>query len=430
MIKIPKDMIISKIKEKTSITDAQLQTKVKDKLDQLSGLISEEGALHIIANELGVKILDDPGKLKIKNVLAGMRNVQITGKVVKIYEVREFNKDGRKGKVGNFLIGDSTGVMRVVAWNDKADILTKLKEQDTIKIEDGYARENRDRTEIHLGDKTKISINPAGAEKIEVKPINESERKSIKELGENESSVEIMGTIVQVFDPRFFTVDPESGKRAVEKEGKFFVGDQEIPKIDYSYVFNLFLDDGTESVRVVLWKNQTLNLLGITHEEMLEKQSSGFEDVKNDLLGKIVKFKGRTNKNEMFDRVEFIASFVDPSPNPDEEIDRVKEKLKQVPQPVKEATETEQQEDEQPEEDVDEEEIKMQTASYEQETISTKPQPEEDSEDEEKYESEEIEQELDEEEDVVPIDLDSESDDDKDIEDIEDIEEITDIESL
>ena len=85
MIKIPKDMIISKIKEKTKLTDAQLQTKVKDKLDQLSGLISEEGALHIIANELGVKILEDPGKLQIKNVLAGMRNVEITGKVMKIF---------------------------------------------------------------------------------------------------------------------------------------------------------------------------------------------------------------------------------------------------------------------------------------------------------------------------------------------------------
>ncbi len=135
MIKIPKHIIIEKIKEKAGLSDNEIDTRVKDKLDQLSGLISEEGALHIIANELGVKILDDPGKLQIKNVLAGMRNVELTGKVTNIYEVRTFEKETRKGKVGSFMIGDETGIIRIVAWNDKADILAKLKEHDIIKIE-------------------------------------------------------------------------------------------------------------------------------------------------------------------------------------------------------------------------------------------------------------------------------------------------------
>ncbi len=422
MIKIPKDMIISKIKEKTGLTDAQLQTKVKDKLDQLSGLISEEGALHIIANELGVKILEDAGKLKIKNVLAGMRNVEITGKVVKIYEVREFNKNNRKGKVGNFLIGDSTGVMRVVAWNDKADLLDKLSEQDTIKIINGYARENRNRTEIHLGDKTKIEINPKGTEKIEVKPIGE--RKTIKDLSEDEQNVEIMGTIVQVFDPRFFTIDPDSGKRAVEKDGKFFVGTEEIPEVDYSYVTNVFLDDGTESIRVVLWKSQTQNLFDMSHEEILEKQSSGFEDIKNDLLGKIVKFRGRTNKNEMFDRVEFIASFVDINPNPDEEIKRVEKKLEQAPEP-----------EEVSEEEQEEQLIKPQTAAFNQEKIQQekveKPAEKVEVKKVEVKETiEKISEPEETEEEVVPIDLDSDDDTEGDIEEIDDIEEITDIENL
>lgn len=424
MIKIPKDMIISKIKEKTKLTDAQLQTKVKDKLDQLSGLISEEGALHIIANELGVKILEDPGKLQIKNVLAGMRNVEITGKVMKIYEVREFNKDGKKGKVGNFLIGDSTGVMRVVAWNDKADLLGKLKEQDTINIQNGYARENRDKTEIHMGDKTIVKINPVGAKNIEVKSISDSERKSIKELSENEENVEIMGTIVQVFDPKFFTVDPESGKRAVEKEGKFYLGDVEIPKIDYSYVTNLFLDDGTETVRVVLWKNQTLNLLGITHEQMLEHQSTGFEDIKNELLGKIVKLKGRTNKNQMFDRVEFIASYVDSNPNPDEEIAKLNKKLEEMPDSEPEEQEENREDEiedvtEDSKDEIEEQpEIKMQSAGFSQEKIPGKIESESEK--------------------VIPIDLDldsededkSDDEDENEVEDIEDIEDITDLENI
>ena len=50
--------------------------------------------------------------------------------------------------------------------------------------------------------------NSSQAEKIEVKE-RIDERKKISDLGENDQNVEIMGTIVQVFDPRFFTVDPE-----------------------------------------------------------------------------------------------------------------------------------------------------------------------------------------------------------------------------
>ena len=330
MIKVPKEMIISKIKEKTGLSDKELEIKVKDKLDQLSGLISEEGALHIIANELGVKVLDATGgKLQVKNVLAGMRNVTISAKVIKIYEVREFDRNGKKGKVGNFLVGDETGVIRVVAWNEKADLLTKLSEGDLVEIENGYSRENQGKAEVHLGDKSQVKINSSGAKEIEVKPMI-NQRKKISDLLENESSVEIIGTIVQVFDPRFFSVDPESGKRAVEKEGSYYVGDQQISAIDYSYVTNIFLDDGTENVRVVLWKNQTQNLFGMSHEEIMQNKDIGFEDKKNDLLGQIVKFVGRTNKNEMFDRVEFVANFVDVNPDTAAEIKKLEAEVKEA----------------------------------------------------------------------------------------------------
>ena len=317
MIKIPKEMLIEKIKEK-GLTDAQIKSKVKDKLDQLSGLISEEGALHIIANELGVKVMDE-GKLKLKNVLAGMRSVDITAKILKIYEIREFSKGDKKGKVGNFLIGDETGIMRVVAWNDKADFLSTLKEGVTIKIESGYTKENQGKTEIHLGDKSTVTLSD---EAISVQTKG-NERKNISDLKENDDNIEIMGTIVQVFDPRFWPVDPLSGKKATEKDGEFFFEDKKITP-DYSYVTNIFLDDGTENIRVVLWKNQAQKLFDMNHLDIVASKDLGFEEKKNDLLGKIVKFTGKTNKNQMFDRIEFIAQIVDTNPNPQEEMERLK----------------------------------------------------------------------------------------------------------
>ncbi|MCM2325242.1 MAG: OB-fold nucleic acid binding domain-containing protein [Candidatus Woesearchaeota archaeon] len=318
MIKVPKELIIDKIKEKSGLNDQQIKSKVKDKLDQLSGLISEDGALHIIANELGVKILDD-SKLQIKNVLSGMRSVNITAKIVKLYETREFAKGNMKGKVTNLLIGDDTGVIRLVAWNDKADLIKSLNEGDVIKIEDAYSRENMGKAEIHLGDKAKVTKTE---EKMEIRP-KTAERKSIKDLKETDDNVDIMGTILQVFDPRFFPIDPETGKRVSEKEDGFYFNDKKIATPDHSYVTNIILDDGTENIRVVLWKSQTQRLFGMSHDEMMSNKDMGFEQVKNDLLGKIVKFTGRVNKNQMFDRMEFIVQLVEPNPNPEDEIKRL-----------------------------------------------------------------------------------------------------------
>ena len=121
MLKIPYEDVIKKIKEQSGISDEELELKLKQKLEQLSGLISREGAAHIVANELGVKVFDQiSGKMKIEKVLAGMRDVEILGKVVQVYEIREFHRKEGTGKVGSFIVGDETGAIRW--WKRKAGI--------------------------------------------------------------------------------------------------------------------------------------------------------------------------------------------------------------------------------------------------------------------------------------------------------------------
>ncbi|MBN2368599.1 hypothetical protein JXC34_06265 [Candidatus Woesearchaeota archaeon] len=428
-------MIISKIKEKTGISDTELNSKVRDKLDQLSGLISEEGALHIIANEMGVKIFEEvSGELKIKNVLSGMRSVDITGKVVKVYEVRTFEKEGRQGRVGNFLIGDETGVMRVVAWNDQASLLQKLKEGDIVKIEAGYTRENQGKTEVHLGQKTNVVLSPKNVEDIDVKPRTRM-RKKIAELNENDQDVEVIGTIVQVFDPRFFEICPECGKRAKERDGSYYCDQHDKVTPGYSYVANLFLDDGTENIRTVLWRTQLQRLFGMSNEEIVSRKDGSFEDIKTELLGKIVKFVGRTSKNEMFERIEFIPQLVFTDPDPNEEISRLNEEIKEkVDEPEPEPSRSPVRHEEESVETYDEEDIESGLGSEDEDveeiTLGGDTDESDDSvQSEEEDDVEEISFSMDssddEESEVEAIDLEEESSFDEDTEeDIEDSEEI------
>lgn len=323
MIKMPLEQIIQRITESKGISEDEVKEKIDQKLKQLSGLISKEGAAHIIANELGVKLFETSGKMQIKSVCAGMRNVDVLGKVVEKYEVRQFESSRGPGKVGSILLGDETGIIRVVFWNDQADKLENINKDDTLKLQSGYVRENNNRIEIQLNDRSKVMVNPPG-EKVESVKSRQaaSSRKSINELDEQDQNVEILGTVVQVFDPRFFEVCPECGKRARSKDDGFYCDTHQKVEPNYSYVLNAFLDDGTENIRAVFFRNQAERLCGLSQDEFLKIKDtpSTFETVKTELLGNIVKLIGRVTKNQMFDRFEFIVNQVYSEVDPKEEL--------------------------------------------------------------------------------------------------------------
>ena len=321
MINIPLEAVIQKIREKSGMTDTEINTKIQAKLDQLSGLISKEGAAHIIANELGINLTQAKGIMKISNLIAGLREVQLAGKVLKKYELRTFENPKRSGKLSKFLIGDETGTTMVVMWNDKADLINSFAEGDIIKITKAAVRENQGRKELHLSDDGAVEVNPKGI-KIEVteKPSPQGfgtpVRKKISELTDSDSNVEIFVTIVQVFDPKFFKVDAETGKKAKEDQTE---------NIAYGAVLNVFADDGSDNIRVVMWKNQILNFLNIDEQKLTEYREKPelFEAVKTDMLGSMVKIIGRVVKNEMFGRPEFIANIVITDVNPEQELKNI-----------------------------------------------------------------------------------------------------------
>lgn len=376
MINMPLPQIKERISQKTGLSDEEINQKIKAKLKQLPGLISEEGAAHIVANELGVKLFEIGEKLQIKNILSGMRNVDVIGKVLQKYELREFQTEKRSGKVANMLIGDETGVIRVVMWNNQAELINQLNEGDVVKVKGGYVRDNNGRNEIHLSEMSKLVINPSGVE-VDVKPYTPpvAVRKSLADIKEDDANVEILATIVQVFDINFFEVCPQCNKRIRLRDEGFACPTHGKVEPGYNYVLNLYLDDGSDNIRVVFWRQQAEQLLGMDKSQVMvfKDDPSKFEPIKTELLGNIVKVSGRANKNQTFDRIELIANKVDKSPDPDEEIKKLKEEAakvveqeeetlkeetKEVKEEVKETAIKEEVKEEKEEEPVKEPEIK------------------------------------------------------------------------
>ena len=180
---------------------------------------------------------------------------------------------------------------------------------------------------------SKLIINPPGIT-VDAKPFTPqvSTRKQIADIAEVDTNVELLATIVQVFDINFFEVCPQCNKRIRLKDEGFMCQTHGKVEPDFNYVLNLYLDDGSDNIRAVFWRDQVEQLLDMDKSQIMsfKEDPSKFEPLKTELLGNIVKVSGRANKNQNFDRIEFIANKVDKNPNPDEEIKKLKEEAEKV----------------------------------------------------------------------------------------------------
>lgn len=331
MITVPVEQLKERIVQEAKLSVQEVEARIGKKMEELSGLISEEGAAHIVANELGVQIFSGSSKVNVGSLRVGMRNVEAIGKVIRKYGVTEFQTARGAGKVGSFVLGDETGSIRVAMWNAQADNFSKFNEGDVVKIVSGYVKDNNGSPELHMNDRSSVAVNPEGVS-VDAK-VNTAERragalrKSIAELKENEENAEILVTIVDVFEPRYFTVCEKCGKRAVESSGKYNCSVHGDVESALSYVVNAVGDDGSDTIRIVFWRNQAERLLGLNSDEILKFKDypEQFSDVKHRLLGEMVRLVGRVNKNTMFDRLEFNAQLVFMNPDPAEEIKRLEQ---------------------------------------------------------------------------------------------------------
>ncbi len=324
MIKIPYEQLVLRIQTEKNLSLQDVEQLIAAKMEQLSGLLSKEGAAHILANEFGVNVSSPEGKIKIKQLLAGMRHVALIGKVLRRYDIREFQSGERKGKVGSFLLADETGTVRVTCWHEQTGAMESIQENDLIKIEDVLVRENRGALELHLNGQSKLTKNPEGESIGEIKQQQlVTRKKAINELQETDVAIEVLGTIVQVFEPKFYTCCPKCRRRVQEQAiGQYHCPAHGAVNSEYAYVLNLYLDDGTGTIHTVFFAQQVQQLLKKTDKDIQAYQTAPeiFGKIKKDLLGEMIKVVGKVVKNKFFERTEFIASLVNTEVNPEEEI--------------------------------------------------------------------------------------------------------------
>jgi ssDNA-binding replication factor A large subunit len=295
------EKLLNRISKASGLEVDDIQRKVDAKIAKLSGLISKEGAAQVVSAELGVNF--DEEKLKIDELVPGMRKANVVGKVINLFPVRTFQRQGKENKVANFIIADDTSNIKVVLWDTNHIELIEngtVVEGKTVEINAGSVRDN----EIHLGSFSGLKISDKVFE--EVKTARVVKEKDISDFNTNDN-VSVRAFVVQAFDPRFFHVCPECRKKATSEADGFTCGEHGKIAAEKRALINIVLDDGSESIRSVLFHDQ-LQGIGITELDNPDRLSNQ----KQDLLGKEMVFSGVVRMNRFFNNPEFIVNAVQP----------------------------------------------------------------------------------------------------------------------
>ena len=102
MFTLPLEQLKEKLVSESKISQDELNDRIKKKMEELAGLISEQGAAHIVAHDLGIQLFTGSAVSKLGSLTAGTRNVETLGKVMRIFDVRNFQTERGAGKGGSF----------------------------------------------------------------------------------------------------------------------------------------------------------------------------------------------------------------------------------------------------------------------------------------------------------------------------------------
>ncbi len=113
--------------------------------------------------------------MEIKDVKANQGNIDLVAEVKTKEQTRSFEKFGKKGKVCNAVLKDSSGEITLTLWNDDAE---SVNSGDKIHLLNGWCSEYKGAKQLSTGKFGKIEILEAGKSAASAPRLTETKSKS------------------------------------------------------------------------------------------------------------------------------------------------------------------------------------------------------------------------------------------------------------
>ena len=237
--------------------------QVLERLDQekckTGGLIGDEALLRMIAAGFGcassVSRLETPS-LVIRDLVPGLYDVTVIGRVVATFRLKCFS-GGKAGKLASVFVADKSGLVRVVLWDDKADLVESgvLGVGRIVRFAHGYTREvSGGKVEVHVGDKGVVEIGSEGLRARDYPGILRFSSKIVDVAsGVAGRRINVVGSVARVFPVSVFDRDDGSKGR----------------------VLRFLIWDGSGEVSIVVWDERADELSGSLGEGDLVQVVNG-----------------------------------------------------------------------------------------------------------------------------------------------------------
>ena len=263
------DLIQEILAKNPLITQEQILEKLQAERDRTGGLLGDETLLRLIAAKFGVQVqqntIHNSGILSTSRLFAGLYDVTVAGRLIAVFPAKTFQGAEKSGKFATLMLADNEGLLRVVLWNEKAELVERgeLKAGQAVRLVHGYTREDRyGKTELHLGNKSKIEHEPVA--KASEYPSFEKFAAKINTLNNLSGNVNLTGDIKKVLG-----------------ESTFIRNDSSV-----GTVTRLTLEDDSGEVTVVFWNEKATELentlkanarLLLVNARVKEGQNGGIE---------------------------------------------------------------------------------------------------------------------------------------------------------
>ncbi|RMF28858.1 MAG: single-stranded DNA-binding protein, partial [Candidatus Nitrosothermus koennekii] len=159
-----KQMIEYILEQKSDLTESELLKLVAEKKEKVgAGYLTDQGALFLVAADLGIDIEQQPSlEMNLKDLYAGAKDVNVMARILKIYPIRKITRnDGSNTMLRTLIIYDSDTKIRLTLWDTMAMLpdTLRLKIGDVIKVSKAYARSTPDgKVSLSTSSRTSIEV--------------------------------------------------------------------------------------------------------------------------------------------------------------------------------------------------------------------------------------------------------------------------------
>ena len=239
------------LSKRAELSQEQVLTLIEEKKKEGRGLLSEEGAARLVAEELLIQTRGtELGRMQVKDLVSGLNDVTISGRVLLTWPPQQFQrKDGTPGRVMRLVLVDKSERVRCAIWDRHVDVLSRTGDLQgrIIRIGHAYTRQGLSGdTEVHAGERSSIQIDPTDLPTSDL-PEFKDFFTPLNALAPGTIQVNAVG-VVQA-EPRHYTFAKEDRKGSV---------------------LRTIIGDESGAVPIVAWNERAEELRGIKNGDILQ----------------------------------------------------------------------------------------------------------------------------------------------------------------